>query len=336
MSSTLVVDGTRLRPTPVYDEYWRFADERLRAFYRKKRGDLVLTADPIIAAFRFTNAYRVIDRVTQYLISHVIAESIANARDVFFRVLLFKIFNKVETWELLEGSVGPLFVESFDWAMGDKLLASALEAGQKIYSAAYIMPSPQFGARYKHSNHLTLLRGLTDGTLASTWTEAKGLKNLYERLLGVPSFGKFLAYQYAIDLNYSDMVTFDEDSFVVAGPGALDGISKCFENAHGVEAEAIIRAVTERQDDEFKRLGLTFPKLYGRRLKLIDCQNLFCEISKYSRVSHPHIRGASCRTSIKQTYRPKVTNVEEPRFPASWSLSPSSDYEDSVLPVFPR
>lgn len=44
-------------------------------------------------------------------------------------------------------------------------------------------------------------------------------------------------------------------------------------------------------------LGLRFRSLAGRRLKLIDCQNLFCEVDKYARVapssrrtlgSHPH------------------------------------------------
>ncbi len=336
MSSPIVVSGRRLRPTAVYEAYWRFADERQRTFYRKKRGDIVLTKDPIIAAFRFTNAYRVIDRVTQYLISHVIPDGVAQARNLLFRVLLFKVFNKIETWRLLEDSLGPPSVDSFDWSAADGVLSGALEMGQRVYSAAYIMPTPRLGARYKHSNHLLLLRRLVESHLASAWVASRSLRALYELLLGIPSFGKFLSYQYAIDLNYTDAIKFDEDSFVIAGPGAIDGISKCFENAGDIEPEAIIKIVSERQDEEFVRFGLDFPKLYGRRLKLIDCQNLFCEISKYSRISHPYIRGASGRTSIKQTYRPKAASLEEPRFPTSWSLTASKGYEDTVVPIFPR
>lgn len=330
-----IAEGRRLKTTSVYDAYWHFADERQRAFFRKKRGDLVLTVDPIIAAFRFTNTYRVIDRVTQYLIGDIIPGSERDARDLFFRVLLFKIFNKIETWKLLKHSVGSLHIDEFDWDAADACLSAAMEDGQKIYSAAYIMPSPQLRAGYKHSNHLALLRNLVSSEYATAWTKAKTLHALYDLLLSVPSFGRFLAYQYAIDLNYTDAVSFDEDSFVVAGPGAIDGISKCFENTYDVEPESIIRTATDRQDEEFARLGLRFPGLYGRRLKLIDCQNLFCEISKYSRVSHPHIRGTSARTSIKQSYKPKAAPLDEPCFPSSWSLRPSKTYEDSIGPAFP-
>ena len=32
--------------------------------------------------------------------------------------------------------------------------------------------------------------------------------------------------------------------------------------------------------------------LRGRRLQLIDCQNLFCEVDKYAVVAHPGVRGS--------------------------------------------
>lgn len=324
---------TALRPTAVFDQYWKFALERMRAFVRRKRGDLVLTDDPIIAQFRFTNAYRVIDRVTQYLISHV-QKSRSDARDVFFGTLLFKIFNKVETWQLLEADIGPLSIDDFPWERAEAVLAHAIESGRRIYSAAYIMPSPNFGRRYKHENHLALLRSLVESDVASRWAEAKSLRELYLVLRDVPSFGKFLAFQYAIDLNYSDCVAFEEDSFVVAGPGAVDGISKCFENGAQLEPETVIAAVTESQQSEFERLDLDFPGLYGRPLKLIDCQNLFCEISKYSRVSHPHIQGSANRTSIKQSYRRNGAPIEDLAFPKSWSLDQCKSFEDAVPAVF--
>ena len=87
------------------------------------------------------------------------------------------------------------------------------------------------------------------------------------------------------------MLNFEESEFVVAGPGALDGISKCFIDTEELTAEEVIYWVAERQNAEFKRLGLEFPGLFGRRLQPIDCQNLFCEISKYARVAHPDIGG---------------------------------------------
>ena len=49
---------------------------------------------PILARFKFTNAYRASDRVSQYLIRNVIYEGSQSSEEVFFRTLLFKIFKQ--------------------------------------------------------------------------------------------------------------------------------------------------------------------------------------------------------------------------------------------------
>ena len=104
------------------------------------------------------------------------------------------------------------------------------------------------------------------------------------------------------------------------GPGALDGIHKCFSDLGGLSTIDIIRLVTDRQELEFERLGLQFQSLWGRPLQLIDCQNLFCEVSKYARVMHPDIRGMNDRTRIKQIYRPSGKSIEY-WFPPKWGIN---------------
>lgn len=94
-----------LKPTPVYDTYWRFAAERQRIFFRRLNGETApWTDDAILRDFKFTNAYRASDRVSQYLIRNVIyrEDLPRDADEVVFRVLLFKVFNRIETWELLD------------------------------------------------------------------------------------------------------------------------------------------------------------------------------------------------------------------------------------------
>ena len=62
-----------LKPTPVYNTYWRFAAERQNVFFRRVEGrPPPWTHDPVIRAHKFTNAYRASDRVSQYLIRRVI------------------------------------------------------------------------------------------------------------------------------------------------------------------------------------------------------------------------------------------------------------------------
>jgi hypothetical protein len=116
------------------------------------------------------------------------------------------------------------------------------------------------------------------------------------------------------------MLMFDEADFVVAGPGALDGISKCFSDFRDHSAEYVINWTVERQEAEFDRLGLKFETLFGRRLQPIDCQNLFCEISKYARVAHPDVTGIANRQKIKRSYVPDSRALLPLAFPPRWQL----------------
>lgn len=310
--------------TVVFDSYWRMAAERLAMFYRRYRGDPgPWTKDPILTNYRFTNTYRAADRVTQYLIREVQyhPDRSQSAEELFFRTVLFKIFNRIETWEALERANGPLSWSSVSLEALDLTLSQLMERGERIYSAAYIMPAPPYGAARKHSNHLRLISEMMTARLPERLRQAPTLRSVYESILSFPGLGPFLAFQYSVDLNYSEMLAFDESDFVVAGPGAMDGIAKCFSSTGGRTAEEIIYWVTERQEEELSSRGLNFPGLFGRRLQPIDCQNLFCEIAKYARVAHPDIRGASNRQRIKQNYR--RTDVQLPllSFPPRWKLT---------------
>jgi hypothetical protein len=156
--------------------------------------------------------------------------------------------------------------------------------------------------------------------LAERISNAAGMQRGFELLLAYPSLGGFLAYQFITDINYSELTRFSEMEFVVAGPGALDGISKCFADTAGLNAPEIIRFMTDRQEAEFARLGLHFESLWGRRLQLIDCQNVFCELSKYARIRHPEIAGISGRTRIKQKFRPSKEPIDY-LYPPKWAIN---------------
>jgi hypothetical protein len=132
--------------------------------------------------------------------------------------------------------------------------------------------------------------------------DATSMQKAFDLLLTYPTIGDFLAYQFLIDLNYSPLLHFSEMDFVVPGPGASDGIRKCFADRGGLSESEIIRFMADIQASEFERLGLEFRSLWGRPLQLIDCQNLFCEVDKYARVMHPDVAGLSGRTRIKHRF----------------------------------
>lgn len=312
--------GRTLKTTPVYDTYWRFAGKRQELFMRRVAGaSPPWSDDPVIAAHRFTNAYRAADRVSQYLIRHVIYEGSQTAEEVYFRTLLFKLFNRIGTWEHLASKLGPLTWRGFDFERYARVLDAVIGRGERIYSAAYIMPSPSFGSDRKHRNHLRLIEHMMRDGAPRRIARARSLQQVFDILRSYPSLGDFLAFQFTIDLNYSELVDFSEMDFVVAGPGARDGIRKCFSDTAGLSEAEIIRVVADRADAEFGRLGIRFQPLWGRALQLIDCQNLFCEVDKYARVVHPEIQGESGRTRIKQRFTARPEPLPQ-WYPPKWRL----------------
>lgn len=328
-----------IKVTPVFDSYWRFAAERQNVFRKRLEGQPgPWTADPVIAIHKFTNAYRASDRVSQFLIRNVIyrADLPCSPSEVLFRTLLFKLFNKIDTWNLLEHTFGEITYKNYKFEHYDKVLSQAMRGGGRIYSAAYIMPpsGSVFGYPAKHQNHLRLLERMMSDDLAGQLSRLNGMQEAFELLKSYPSIGNFLAYQFVTDINYSEITDFSEMDFVIPGPGALDGLRKCFSNSAGLSEAQLIRLMTENQEQEFERLGIKFQSLWGRRLQLIDCQNLFCEVDKYSRVAHPDIAGISGRTRIKQKFSPTAP-LERPWYPPKWGINSKieSDLLGSTVPL---
>jgi hypothetical protein len=312
-------------PTATYvlDTYWRFAAERQEIFFNRINGNTNLTTDPILLKHKFTNAYRAADRVSQYLIREIIYKGDQSPNELLFRILLFKLFNKIETWELLQHEVGTVTWAGYSFELYSKVLDEAMQAREPIYSGAYIMASgtSSFGYPRKHQNHLKLIEQMMHLQLADRICEAKSLEAVYKLLLSFPTIGNFLAYQYSIDINYSNLTDFSEMEFVMPGPGAKDGIRKCFSNLGDYNEADLIRYVTEQQEQEFERLGIQFKTLWGRPLQLIDCQNVFCETDKYARIAHPEKVGVSNRTRIKQLYSSVNRRPIDYFFPQKWGLN---------------
>lgn len=126
-----------------------------------------------------------------------------------------------------------------------------------------------------------------------------------------------MAYQLVTDINYSEVTSWKEDEFTISGPGSERGINKCFIDKGNMTNEDIIRYMYEHQTEEFKRLGLDFKRLGNRKLQLIDCQNIFCELDKYCREALPNLK--SNRSKIKKKYIAKDNKIDYV-YPKKWNI----------------
>ena len=297
----------------------------MKIFWNKYEGlGNPFTNDPILKTYKFTNVYRSCDRVSQYLIRNVIynQEYKFTDRDIIFRILFFKIFNKIETWEYLENRIGTIKLDTFILKDINRILLERKDYSP-IFNNAYMMTGTHSlynHLKYKHEKWLQMVNDeIVKGCKIEKILEAKSLESVYSILRDCSFIGDFLAYQYSIDFNYSPVLNFNEDSFVKAGIGSIRGIKKCFTSLDGNSYEDAIRYTLENFDSFQKKFAFnTFVNLFGRNPTLIDIQNCFCETDKYLRAKRPELQVDNVR--IKQKYKEKYELLDF-FFPPKWGIN---------------
>ena len=242
------------------------------------------------------------------------------ARDRVFQIVAFRTFSNIATWRALILQLGgaPRLDHLRSGAFEEALdRVKAMNGG--LYTGAFILcANKAFGFDEKHRNHVALFRHMfIDNECADRVLEAPTLKAAVNLLQSFPLMGPFMAYQTAIDINYSDLINFNENDYTQAGPGALRGLKKAFIDLGDYSPADTIRWMVERQSDEFARLDLPFGGLFGRALHAIDAQGLFCELDKYCREAAPEL--TSGRSRIKARYRPSADAMPL-YFPPKWLL----------------
>lgn len=306
----------------VYDLYWYFASERQRIFEQRVAGQSgPWTDDPILQRYKFCNVFRAADRVSQYMIRDVCYhDEVCGDEDRLFQIVAFRTFSKIETWQAVRAYLGH-YPTLQDLASGafTTALEHAHEQNGTLYTGAFILCATNaYGQPSKYLNHVELFRHMfLIDQLGPKLLAARSLQEIFERLRGYPLMGNFMSYQTAIDLNYSALINFDENDFTVAGPGALRGMQKVFEDTGDYTPTELIMWMVQHQHQEFERRNLPFRGLFGRPLHAIDCQGLFCETDKYCREAAPELASARTRIKAKFAQSPQPLPLF---FPPKWGI----------------
>ena len=110
----------------------------------------------------------------------------------------------------------------------------------------------------------------------------------------------------------------------MAGPQAREGVAQL--RGKSVNAQDVIAEMRDIQHREFSRLGIPFNNLFGRDLTMIDCQNLFCEFTKYIKLSGRVAAGGLVynKDSAKKRFRKYEPSMRGPLklwFPNKWGIN---------------
>lgn len=260
------------------------------------------TKDQVLKNYRFTNVRREHDKETKWVIDNIVNANISYD-DKIMNIILFRLFNKHETAELLDIPIE--FSKHPNW--NPEHYRKSFECYQKIcprykfFTAAFNTGGLKAAcARYvpnSFSKSCIPIRILWfihhlfyDVDIVYKIDSQKTQDGVYNELKRHSGIGDFLAYQMFVDFTYIPEFMFSENEFTVAGPGCKRGLDYIFEDKDGMSYEECLFWLRDNQDELFNQVSngewnptelfSDIPKR-DRYLNVMSLENCHCELSKY-------------------------------------------------------
>jgi hypothetical protein len=176
--------------------------ERSLVFDRRASGaPAPWSCDDKMGRRRFCDVFRVRDRNTQFLIERVLPAGPQTLRELFFRVLLYRIFNRISTWELLvkklcTKSQPHLTWASFNFTQYRAVLDEAKEEGTVLFTGAYQVNAPKWlpGAGCA-ANNLLLVQAVLESDIPERVEKCRYMVDAFYLLKEFPVLQDFIGYQ---------------------------------------------------------------------------------------------------------------------------------------------
>lgn len=313
--------------------YLNFVEQRHVSWSARQQGlPQPWTTEPIVAARKFTNVFRILDHGSQFVLTDLIDPELSD-RDQLMRLFLYRHTGKVEAWEAL-GLLGdyptvdtlPDALEAWKRYRGsgeyiDRRAESARKTGRQwmkwdrpVFTRAYLVfPQSQERGTDKLDAILALTTRLfTPGSpddIVPSFMAATDQPTRFAALRSQKGVGDFMSMQILTDWGYTPHAGADrEDEFVVAGPGAVKGARALTIDRKPLD---VIRWAQETVHASPLCPVVELPDGRLRKPSMMDVQNTLCEFSKYVR-----FEGGKPKS---QPYKPAHPGEQPtPLFPASW------------------
>ncbi|KAN0062862.1 hypothetical protein ACQY0O_004683 [Thecaphora frezii] len=275
----------------VLDTFLYWCHERHRIHLRRRQGlpQSQWTDDPVFKLHKFANVFRVLDRGTQFVLNDVIAKGDQSLEECCFRVILFRSFARVSTYQLIaEALGGPPSYATFTPERYENILLPHVGAGKPIYGSSYFIPAPrEFKYEYPFQSTLRLISLMMRTELPKKLAELKHMRDAHSVVCVYPAIGAFLGMQLLLDLNLTPHIDVSEDEYAACGPGSRSCLVSMFGNfVQGFELQAM-QWIYREQHTHWRRLGINDPpKLCDARpagINMVDVEHALCEVHKYMR-----------------------------------------------------
>lgn len=275
-----------------------FVTERHLIWERRQAGEPgPWTTNPILASKKFTNAFRVLDPGSQFVVTDLVEEGLPEY-ELLARCVLYRHTNLPSAWRAFAAETGDYPVLDTLGILRD-FWHDYKASGGRVFSGAYmIYPQSSTPGTDKIDSVIDLVRRLwTETQTFSTLLLARDQASRFAALRANRGIADFMAMQILTDYGYS--TAFREDEFVVPGPGARKG------------AAALEMAPQDAIEWGYQVLRGPGIEVQGHRLSRMDIQNCLCEFSKYVRYQS--------KPSPQKPYVPAHPGVQlAPVLPAGW------------------
>ena len=275
-----------------------WARERHSIFLKRfvKEQEKPWTKDPFLSAYRFCNTFREIDTVSLWVRDNIILPY-EDSPQLWYYLAIARCINHTDTLQ-----------EIFDAnAMQDtdkmyKIMKARGQRGEKVFTGAYIINS----VFPKHLAHMPrekswFVANLTIKSLLDNRKEiSKHMKTSVEDAVNAlqvgHGWGKFLSYQVAADLSYSDKWLKnapDVNTFNSPGPGTCRGLNRLFGGGRRKEfekrspewySEKILELYDMFQKPKNWKVTSDDPQKGFAPISLFNCSSILCETDKYLRL----------------------------------------------------
>lgn len=295
------------------DAFWNFVVERQSVYHKRMvLGELPpWTQDPVLRQYFFTNVYRELDKGTVFLIRNILR--IQDDKDMLFAIMVYRLFNDIDTFRFLWLRCKQTRWGDWDWERAARYLVAYENHGNRVFTDAFTVTGVKFGGFPDKIRNICWLVGkLQKQTpiLLERIKSARSLKRVWQIFNDTEGFGRFLAYELAIDTNYSRLINFSENDWVNAGPGCKRGIQWIWgDRDSGHKWEEYIVYLQARQREHIERIGRyeRWLEVYpGYDMTLRGVEHSLCEFQKYARARyHANPDGTPSRSATRK-YTPQL------------------------------
>ena len=255
--------------------FWKWINDRHMIYLNKEVEKLPFPwiDDPIFQEYKFTNAFRELDRGTLALRN--LLRYTNSAEDLAFNIIWYRSFNRYEHAKDIGVCWGPFRMDQLSYKLKRKDTR-----GHKIFTSAH-MTVGKAGVR-KIDYALECIAKIDEGIrfIVDVCRLQKSLSSVFDIIKEYNFYGPFIAYEIVTDFRWYPQLLADADDIMTwanIGPGCARGLRRL---GLPVQLSSLEYLLAKAHHDK-SVLGAHVPI---DKIEMREIEHSLCEFDKYERV----------------------------------------------------